>query len=133
MNSQTFRVQMAVGSWAYPRFDQMVGIVKSEMGECEEENVGIELEEDIWNGFDYVANIVDMYHSETSAKLVRKSYEYVNLRSVGIQISHPKAIPFCWVWIATVYPDIIVSVSILYLYPWLHIQMYPYVSMLVPA
>ena len=51
MNSQTFRAQMAVGSWAqsplYPRFDQMVGIVKSEMGECEEENVGIELEEDI--------------------------------------------------------------------------------------
>ena len=51
MNSQTFRAQMAVGSWAqsplYPGFDQMVGIVKSEMGECEEENVGIELEEDI--------------------------------------------------------------------------------------
>ena len=43
---------MAVGSWAqsplYPGFDQMVGIVKSEMGEkCEEESEGIELEEDM--------------------------------------------------------------------------------------
>jgi hypothetical protein len=28
------------------------------------------------------------------AKLVKKSYEYVNLRTVGIQISHPKAISF---------------------------------------
>jgi hypothetical protein len=50
MNSQTFRAQMAVGSWAqsplYPGFDKMVGIVKSEMGEeCEEENIGIELQE----------------------------------------------------------------------------------------
>jgi hypothetical protein len=52
MNSQTFRAQMVVGSWAqsplYPGFDQMVGIVKSEMGEeCEEENIGIELEEEL--------------------------------------------------------------------------------------
>ncbi|KAF8239892.1 hypothetical protein L208DRAFT_1235889 [Tricholoma matsutake] len=35
MNSQTFRAQMAVGSWAqlplYAGFDKMVGIVKSEM------------------------------------------------------------------------------------------------------
>jgi hypothetical protein len=50
MNSQTFRAQMAVGSWArsplYPGFDKMVGIVKSEMEEeCEEENIGIELQE----------------------------------------------------------------------------------------
>jgi hypothetical protein len=27
-------------------------------------------------------------------ELVKKSYEYVNLRTVGIQISHPKAISF---------------------------------------
>ena len=52
MNSQTFRAQMAVGSWAqsplYPGFDKMVGIVKSEMGEeCEEENIGVELGEEI--------------------------------------------------------------------------------------
>jgi hypothetical protein len=50
MNSQTFRAQMAVGSWAqsplYPGFDQVVGIVKSEMGEEYEENIGIELEEE---------------------------------------------------------------------------------------
>ena len=50
MNSQTFRAQMAVGSWAqsplYPGFDQMVGIVKSEMGEeDDEENIGIDLDE----------------------------------------------------------------------------------------
>jgi hypothetical protein len=41
---------MAVGSWArsplYPGCDKMVGIVKSEMEEeCEEENIGIELQE----------------------------------------------------------------------------------------
>jgi hypothetical protein len=66
------------------------------------------------------------------AELVKKNYEYVNLRTVGVQIRHPKAILFCWVWIVTVYPDIVVSVSNLYLYPWLHIQMYPDVSTLVP-
>ena len=51
MNSQTFRAQMAVGSWAqsplYPGFDKVVEIVKSEMGEaCEGEDIGLELEED---------------------------------------------------------------------------------------
>ncbi|KAF8237847.1 hypothetical protein L208DRAFT_1245242 [Tricholoma matsutake] len=52
MNSQAFRAQMAVGSWAqsplYPGFDKMVGIVKSEMGEeCKEENISTELDPEI--------------------------------------------------------------------------------------
>ncbi|KAF8220298.1 hypothetical protein L208DRAFT_1334714, partial [Tricholoma matsutake] len=44
MNSQTFRAQMAVGSWAqsplYPGLDKMVRIVQSKIGEeCKEENM----------------------------------------------------------------------------------------------
>jgi hypothetical protein len=50
MNSQTFKAQMAVGSWAktplYPGFDQMVKIVESQMAGSEQKKQSSQISPD---------------------------------------------------------------------------------------